>query len=252
MLYPTEEYEAIFARIRDTETIVQSRGAPRFLGFWDERQAAAAKDILNEANGLKAEFWGGYEEAERTILGVFPQEIPCTRNSFPIAEITVAYRTCDALCHRDFLGAFLAKGVIRETLGDILVEEGRAVVFAKREIAEFLVQNTDRIGRIGVRVSLGAEPPFPQGARFAGFSGTVASARIDCVLAAVCGCSREKAAALVTSGAVLRNHRAVASVSELVQEGDKLSIRGKGRCILDRIGPRTKKGRLGISGRKYI
>ena len=37
-----------------------------------------------------------------------------------------------------------------------------------------------------------------------------------------------------------------------VEEGSKLSVRGKGKFIIDRLGPLTKKGRLCVSGRKYI
>ena len=80
----------------------------------------------------------------------------------------------------------------------------------------------------------------------------VASARLDCIAALAAGVSREKAAGLISAGLVMLNHEVVTSVSTPVTEGAKLSVRGKGRYILDRVGPLTKKGRLSIAGRKYI
>lgn len=64
--------------------------------------------------------------------------------------------------------------------------------------------------------------------------------------------SREAAARLIESGQVEKNHRPCLSVSETVREGDVLSIRGKGRFLVDRIGPPTKKGRLFLHGRQCL
>lgn len=125
-------------------------------------------------------------------------------------------------------------------------------MFSRAEVAEFLLQQTDKIGRVGVTLSRGAQEPLPVPHTFAPFSGVVASARLDCIVALAAGVSREKAAGLVSAGVVMLNHEVVTSVSTQVTEEAKLSIRGKGRYILDRIGPVTKKGRLSIAGRKYI
>ena len=80
----------------------------------------------------------------------------------------------------------------------------------------------------------------------------IASARLDCAVAAALGTSREKASAIIRSGLVMLNHEETDSVSLAVGDGDIISIRGKGRFILDSVGPPTKKGRLKLAGRKYI
>ena len=80
----------------------------------------------------------------------------------------------------------------------------------------------------------------------------MASPRLDCVVAAVAGLSRDKAASAIASGLVTLNYREELSSSRLLEEGAKLSIRGKGKFVIDRLGPKTKKGRLCIGGRKYV
>ena len=71
------------------------------------------------------------------------------------------------------------------------------------------------------------------------------------MVAAALRISREKAARLVESGGVLLGGVQIMSVSAAVKDGDRLSVRGKGRFILDQIGPETKRGRVNLSGRKY-
>lgn len=240
------------ARLRDAVRLAESGGRPRFAGFLDERQAEFAKNIMSNLCCENYMLWGGYDDAERVVFGVFPDFLTPDLKSFPVTALTASFRRCDTLTHRDFLGALLANGIERETLGDILVEEGRCVIFARSEIADFILSQTEKIGRVGVTLTVGAEEPFPEAHHFEEFSSVVASARLDCIVAAAIGTSREKACEFIRAGLVMLDHEVNASLSAPVSQGCKLSIRGKGRFILDRLGPMTKKGRLSILGRKYI
>ena len=76
--------------------------------------------------------------------------------------LTVKFRRQDALSHRDFMGSFLAQGVVRASLGDILAEEGRAVLFVKTELAPHFLSQIDKIGRVGVQITKGFTDPLPQ------------------------------------------------------------------------------------------
>jgi RNA-binding protein YlmH len=126
------------------------------------------------------------------------------------------------------------------------------VLFARAEIADFVRNQTEKVGRVGVVMTPGAAEPLPEAHHFEAFSTVVASARLDCIVAAAIGSSREKSAEFIRDGLVMLDHEVSTTLSADVSEGSKLSIRGKGRFVLDRIGPVTKKGRLSIAGRKYI
>lgn len=246
------EDEILEARLRDAVRLAQNGGRPRFIGFLDERQAGFAEHIMKKLCTENYMLWGGYDGAERVVFGVFPDFAATDASAFPVEVLTVSYRRADALTHRDFLGSFLSRGIERETLGDILVEEGRCVLFVRREIADFVRNQTEKVGRVGVTLSGGAKEPLPGAHRFEEFQAVVASARLDCIAAAAIGSSREKAGELIRSGMVMLDHEVCTSLSAAVAQGSKLSIRGKGRFVLDRVGPLTKKGRLSIAGRKYI
>lgn len=249
---PLNEDAVLEARLRDAARLSESGKRPGFVGFLDERQAAVTQSFMKSLGVSSFLLWGGYEDAERVMLGVFPDFSEPRADLFPIAAVTAEYRREDVLAHRDFLGALLHLGVTRETLGDILTEEGRCVFFCRSEISGFLLSQTEKIGGVGVRLSSGAAEPLPVPHRFEEFSAVVASARLDCTVAAAVGTSREKAAEQIRSGFVMLDHEAVDSPSAPVKEGNKISVRGTGRFVLDAVGPVTKKGRLRIAGRKYI
>ena len=240
------------AKLCNAVRLAQSGSQPRFVGFLDERQALTAQKTINHISFKNYMLYGGYDGSERVVFGAFPDFIEPDAAKFPISAVTASYRVCDRLTHRDFLGALLANGIQRETLGDILVEEGRCVIFVRSEISEYILSQTEKIGRVGVRLVKGAAQPLPSGRNFEDFSAIVASARLDCIVAAVIGTSREKSSETIRAGLVMLNHEVNTSVSAVVAPDSKLSIRGKGRFVLDRLGPMTKKGRLSIAGRKYI
>lgn len=222
-----------------------------FLGFLDESQAALCQEALSRRRDACWLFWGGHEEAERVLLGLFPDYQEPDRGAFPLEALTLTYRPADRLTHRDFLGAFMALGVERGVVGDILIGEGRCVAFVKRDMARYFADNVEKIGRVGVKAALGAEGPLPGGRTYKEISGVVASARLDCLTALVARTSREKAAGMIAAGLVRQNHRENLSPPARVAEGDILSVRGHGRFIVDKLGPLTSKGRLSVQCRKY-
>lgn len=237
------------AKLRDAALHSQKR--PFFLGFLNEEEAAYCERALRnfpEASGI---FWGGYEEAERKMLGLFPEYLEPAEELFPVVGLTVSFRKEDTLSHPDFLGALLSLGVERSVLGDILPEPGRCVLFLRKEMADYFLQNIRKIGKVGVKLSETVEYPLPGLHEFQEISGVVASERIDCMTALLCHTSREKASALILGGMVQVNHREILSLSYQVKEGDKISVRKKGRFLVDRIGPTTAKGRVSVLCRKY-
>ena len=246
----TQEQELFEARISDCVRLGEKR--PSFLGFLDLSERAEAERYLRHIHAVNWMFFGGWSEAERVILGVFPDYLEPDEMLFPLTGLTLRYRKQDILTHRDFLGSFMAQGVIRASIGDILIEEGRAVLFVKTELASHFASQISKIGKVGVQITEGVIEPLPVAHSFQPIGGVIASERLDCFVAFLSSSGREKAAQMISGGYVSVNHRETTSVSEKVNEGDVISIRRHGRFIVDALGPRTKKGRLSIKCRKYI
>ena len=80
---------------------------------------------------------------------------------------------------------------------------------------------------------------------------TVASLRLDSVIASAFGLSRGKAAEAIGRGIVFVNHVEVTKPDFQVSEGDKLTLRGKGKACLLEVGGRSRKDRQYITIEKY-
>ena len=182
--------ELLAKRVYDTAELCLKGEKPKFLGFLSDEEAKFAESILKNRN-CKFEFYGGYESAQRVYLCCLPQW--AEKVQYPIVPLTVSYRKTDQLTHRDFLGSLMALGLKRETVGDILIEEGRAVIFSSEETAEYILSQISKIGRVGVQLKRDAELPLPKCSVLKEFSETVSSERIDCVVSAVSNISRGKA-----------------------------------------------------------
>lgn len=249
---PAQDDAVLLARINEALQNARFRSRPSFVGFLDERQAMLASAAAARQKDVRFALEGGFDGAARVMFGAFPPFLEPERASFPLGAVTVAFRSGVQLSHRDLLGSLMSLGVERDVLGDLLLEDGRAVFFARAEMIPFFAEQLKKVGGEGVRVSTGAEEPLPGGAEFAELSATVASARLDCVVAALCSCSRGSAAELIEKGLVMLNFTECTAVSAEIAEEDKISVRGKGKFVVDRLGPQTKKGRLGFRARKYI
>jgi len=219
-------------------------------------------------------FWGGYKDAERKRLFTLPAYLFYTASN--VKELLTSESGEDAvsavliegsgyvnLTHRDYMGALLNAGVKRESLGDIVCSDtsgepsGRcAVLFALPSVAKWLCEDIEApytVGRDKVKLSRAVLPEsFGKRGGFKRMDGVIASSRLDCAAAFLCGISREKAKLQINAGNVQLNYEAVTSPDREIKEGDIVSVRGFGRFSIESFDGRTKKDRLRISAVKYI
>lgn len=248
----SKEDELFVARIADLAAQAERRMSPRFSMFLDERQIHFAQQELNRLHCNNCMFFGGYNNAVRRVLGVFPDYMEPDPPLFPIVGLKLEYRKNETLSHRDFLGAFMALGVKRETVGDILVGNGQTVVCLYEKQFDYFTDNIKKIGRVGVTLAPCALDGITFEPKFKELTGTVASLRLDAVLAEAVGLSREKASALIRGGLVTCNYEVTSSVSRLLRPGDIFSAKGYGKFLLTEDIHPTKKGRLFITVKKYV
>jgi len=237
--------------VRDALALCERRGISRFLGFFDESQGAAARQACARS-GVETLFYGGHDRAERTMLGIFPDGVNSAYEAFPITALGFSYRDSCALTHRDFLGTILSCGVERDVVGDILCGKGITVAFVERGMAGFISSQITRVGGEGVTVVENYDGVLPGERRTEPMRCTVASMRLDCIVAAAAGMSRESASSAIKCGRVSLNHRECQSISHTVASNDILSIRGIGRFSIAGTGTLTRKGRLAVVVEKYI
>ena len=243
------EADLFLARVDDTADIAERSSKCKYLGFLSPEQAVGAEKRLKNRS-VKFGFFGGYDGADRVMLGCFPDW--AEGDEYPITAVTFNYRKSDALSHRDFLGSLMGLGITRESVGDILVSEGRAVAFLSEDIADYVIKQVSKIGRVGVTVSLGFEGELPERGTLADFSDTVASARLDCIVAALGNMSRNEASEKIVSGFVSVNSFVTEKITHTVNEGDIITVRGKGKFIIASLDGRTRKNRVVLNYKKYV
>ncbi|MCL2447120.1 MAG: YlmH/Sll1252 family protein [Oscillospiraceae bacterium] len=186
-------------------------------------------------------FDGGFAEAERVVAYT---DGPREKH---IAAIRLSFRPQDELAHRDILGAVLGLGLDRRVLGDILVQQGDAYLVCLPHVVAFICENLAKAGRIGLRaeqIALDELPTLHKNLREQ--RGTVASLRLDGMIAEAFNCSRGAAEELLRQGLVRLNHEECCKGTRLVHEGDLIAVRGKGRVKVLEIGGETRKGRTWV------
>lgn len=243
-----------YARLGDMVSQTEKNGVCNFSDFLDERQCAdAGQWCLHNTGGLMYTLWGGFPEASRRMLAVYPDYYQdYIMEDFPLVCLTFTYRKEDKLTHRDFLGTFMGMRLRRDIIGDIVVGEGITQAFVTDVASKLISTTVSKIGRTGVKCF--TDRPFEMEVKqeFRTLSGTVASLRLDCVVSFATGLSREKSALLIRSDKVEINHFPVKSVSAEVRTDDVLSIRGYGKFILSESGELTRKNRIHITLKKFV
>lgn len=247
----SEEDKLLAAKILDNAEISENKYTDRFTFFLDEHQQTLCRKVLASVCFENYLLFGGYENAQRCILGIFAPYSSPDKDLFPLKAYTFSYRKADVLTHRDFLGCLMSLGIERSTVGDIIVSDGCSVVFVCDTVA-VLVNGIEKVGRVGVKVTEGFDIDMIPEQKYQDINGTVASLRFDCVLSLALRISREKAAELIRSGLAELNYSVSAATDTAVSAGDVFSARGFGKFRLDAVGNVTKKDRLFITVKKYV
>jgi len=174
---------------------------------------------------------------------------------FPIVCICItpsSLKFSEKLTHRDFLGALLHLGIIRSKIGDIYVKEKHAYVFCTESIAEFICKELCTVKHTMVHCEISAPEEDDLSPEFKEISSTVASLRLDAFLSVAFQTSRSSLTAFIDGGKTYVNGRLAVKAGMQLEEGDIVSVRGKGRFIVNEIKNMTKKGRIVVSINKYV
>ena len=211
------------------------------------------QEIFNNLTEIDILAWGGYPQAERQRLGISRPDIPLDKSHIELAALDIAGNFLfDTATHRDFLGAILGTGIVREKIGDIIVlgERGAQVIVIP-EMISFLETNLTQVRSVPVKTrqiewsELKVRPPQKKE-----MTTVEASMRLDAIASAGFGLSRSKMASAIASGDVRVNWKEVTQASYNLKAGDLISVRGKGRLEIGDISV-TKKQRYRINLVRY-
>ena len=246
-----DEDKILCLHISDMISLCEKRHNKLFSDFLNERQMSLALSVLKEHGVSSYLFWGGYENADHTMLCVYPEYDSADKSEFPFKRLNLKYRKTDKLTHRDFLGSLMALGIEREAVGDIVVGEGLTSVFVKSELASYVEMQITKIGRVGVSFTDLEENLDAVSQEYEEKEHTVSSLRADSVVSAVTGLSRSKSRDLIETGLTAVNFEIITSADKKISDNDRISVRGYGKYIIISDGSMSRKGKYRITVKRY-
>lgn len=225
-----------------------------FTDFLSPPELVEAQTLFQRLTEVHFVAGGGYPQAERQRGAIARTEIPLEASEIPLALLDIAGNFLfDTATHRDFLGALLGTGIVREKVGDLIVlgERGAQAIVVP-ELVEFLEMNLTQVRSVPVKTrpidwnELRVREPKKKE-----LTTVEASLRLDAVASAGFGMSRSKMVDLINSGDVRVNWKSITQSSHPLSSGDLVAIRGKGRLEIGDIAI-TKKERYRINLTRYV
>lgn len=251
-LAESEEERMLLIRTSDRLLRGMEREQPVCSAFLTQREQALVRTLLPGCA-----FWGGTAGAERAVAYWLPEYL--TREAYfafedgPIACLRGRFYEENALSHRDVLGALMGAGIRRDAVGDIYLHETSFECFVLSELTRYLLDNLTDAGRQRLRLEVvdpaSVERPAQE---MKEQRVSVASLRLDAVLAAAFHLSRGDAANAVRVGAAAVNGLTCQKPDRPVAEGDELSLRGRGKLRVLSLGGETRRGRLSVTVGLYL
>ncbi len=246
----TGEDRTLVARLWDLAERADRHGGSEFSQFMDPGQRSLVFDY-SHLWPVEICSFGGFEDAERQIVAVtgrLTAGVSSESLDWPVAavEVTGSFQFAK-VTHRDYLGALLSLGLKRELFGDILVMSNGCQVVLHAHALPFVLANWASVGPVGIEVRqlelASLRPPERESTER---TATVATLRLDAIVAVAYGLSRARATELIKAGKVKLNHRPEARPDRLLAEGAMLSLAGLGRAELLTVGGASKSGRVFI------
>ncbi len=211
--------------------------------FLDETKQAI---ILNSHfKGITVDFASGFQGGEYKRAIFRPLASAFADFKIVVYEILYNERFLN-LTHRKILGSLMELGIKRESIGDIVLNENKAYFACCKEISIYVENNFKTIGHTAIELKE-VLVPITVKKEFIDKEFSLASLRLDVVVAGAYKISRNEAASIINNGLVSVNHILCLNLSYQVKEKDILSVKHKGRVYVRKIGGLTRSSKIVVT-----
>lgn len=240
-------------RIMEAADNCYNRDIPVETDFLDLYKQTLFCTIIKDLPPVSYKVMGGYDLAERKVIQFLPyEEYPADLPYTVLKIVPVQAKFSEKLTHRDYLGAILNLGIVREKIGDIVINDDSVLLFCTNKIADFLVQNIVKVRNTYVRTEIIDAEDFEYVPSYEEIRGTVASVRLDSVIALGFNSSRNHIISYIEEGKVAVNGRIITSNAYSIKDNDIISVRGLGKIRYVSTLSETRKGRILILIHKFV
>lgn len=250
----TKEEQLFLKHLSDLKQTAWNRNIVTFSDFCGLNELNIFYSSQAEFSSVQTMTSGGYDTAERQMIAFIPDALSYEWR-FPILAVHIRplnAKFADHLSHRDYLGSLMNLGVDRSRIGDIAVMDNSACVFCEEKLAAYLSTELTRVRHTSVVCTVSDPEEISYTPKTEEISGTVASVRLDSLIALAFRMSRSAVIPLIEGGRTFINGRLSSSNGARLKEGDIISVRGQGRFCLAALEGTTKKGRQFVRLLRYV
>ena len=258
--YKRQEDKILVSQVFDKINQINKTQKIESTDFLDMYQISLVETVLKKINFDNYILYGGYEDAERKILIVYPEKynIEMIEKNYNklinIVRVELSDDEKGKYTHRNYLGGIVKLGLKREKVGDILVFDDGADIVTINSFAPILSKDLKSLTRfenskieelelnkIRIRVIKVEEVKI-----------IVPSLRLDNFVSDLARTSRSKAADMIDQERVFINGKNETKASKQVKKDDIITIRGKGRFVVKDCVGNTRSGRTVVLVEKYV
>jgi len=222
--------------------------------FLEPNKQKFFNDICNRYDNIKCDLNGGFDTSERKRALIVPKTRTYYLDDFKIKMIRVIVNDTSAkLKHGDFLGAILGQGIKRDKVGDLVINNNICYIAVDGVLADYIYNNLFQVNKYNVTVEylIDNNELINLQYNLKSITNTVSSLRLDCVLKAAYNLSRSQGVDFIKKGYVKHNWSVCEVASQLINIGDIISLKGKGKIKVINVSPPNKKGRIQVEIGKY-
>lgn len=213
-----------------------------------------AIDILNSNSDIKYTVDGGYDNAERSTIFIYPyyMDYEEIENNLKFIQVEGNFKF-KSVSHKDYLGAIINLGIKREKIGDIIIHDNFCQIIVSNDICDFIMMNLNKVCRNNVSIfeiskdKIRYNPP-----NYKDISFTVSSGRLDCIISSLYNISRQDSMKYINGERVAVNYEKITTPSKEIKSETLISVRGKGRAKVVQVGDITKKGRIKVQAKIIV
>ena len=258
--YKKQEDKICLSQVLDKIEFMKEKGKIEYTDFLDMYQISLVETFLKKMKFANYKLYGGYDDAERKILIIYPEkydEKMLEKNYSKILEVVrvnLGEEEKGKYTHRNYLGAIVKLGLKREKVGDILVADEGADIIVVKDFAEILKKELSLLKRFenSKLEIIELKDLRKKEMKIENIKIIVPSLRLDNIVSDLAKTSRSKAAQIIEQERVFINGQNETKLSKQIKLHDVITIRGKGRFIIKEFEGTTRSGRPVIVVEKYL
>ena len=258
--YKKHEDKICLAQLLDKIEISKRTNKIEYTDFLDMYQVSLVENFLRKIQFNNCTLYGGYEEAERKVAIIYPEnytESMIQKNYnkiLKVIRVKLPEEEKGKYTHRNYLGGIVKLGLKREKVGDILVSEEGADIITLEDFSNILKEQLPSLTRFESSIieNIELNKLKKREIKVEEIKIIVQSLRLDNIVSDLARTSRSKSAKIINQERVFVDGQNETKLSKQLKLNDIITIRGKGRFVIKEFSGTTRSGRTVVSIEKYV